>query len=220
MEAARHPEQPAACRRAPRSTRPHPPRPSLPPDGACRRPSPPPGESPDVRWFDWPEAIALPNQAWRVCFVPCSRPSDPAAGDGRRCRGVRHVYGRSKAFAIPEVPEPHTEPEIAAWMADVAIPTMDVWVADVGGVVVGQMMSAPGWLHHLYIDPAWMRRGLGDRFMTLLAERQPGRMELWAFQSNHRARRFYERHGFVAVEFTDGAANEESWPDVRYVREL
>jgi len=45
-------------------------------------------------------------------------------------------------------------------------------------------------------------------------------MELWAFQSNHRGRRFYERHGFVAVEFTDGAANEEQWPDVRYVRHV
>jgi GNAT superfamily N-acetyltransferase len=97
---------------------------------------------------------------------------------------------------------------------------MDVWVADVGGVVVGQMILMPGWLQHLYIDPAWMRRGLGDEFMALLRQRQPGAMELWAFQSNHRARRFYERHGFVAVEFTDGATNEERWPDVRYVRSV
>ena len=35
-------------------------------------------------------------------------------------------------------------------------------------------------------------------------------------QQNERARRFYEARGFRAVEFTDGEANEEKTPDVRY----
>ena len=52
---------------------------------------------------------------------------------------------------------------------------------------------------------------------TLARQRQPGQLQLWAFQSNAGGRRFYERHGFAAVEFTDGAGNEERWPDVRYV---
>jgi hypothetical protein len=39
---------------------------------------------------------------------------------------------------------------------------------------------------------------------------------LWTFQTNTGARRFYERHGFVAVDETDGSANEERAPDVRY----
>jgi ribosomal protein S18 acetylase RimI-like enzyme len=53
--------------------------------------------------------------------------------------------------------------------------------------------------------------------MALARQRQPEGLQLWAFQSNARARRFYERHGFEAVEFTDGNGNEERWPDVRYV---
>jgi ribosomal protein S18 acetylase RimI-like enzyme len=64
-----------------------------------------------------------------------------------------------------------------------------------------------------------MGRGLGDEFMRLVRQRQPGELQLWAFQSNTRARRFYEHHGFAAVEFTDGAGNEERWPDVRYLAE-
>lgn len=36
------------------------------------------------------------------------------------------------------------------------------------------------------------------------------------FQLNDKARRFYERRGFVAVEFGDGTGNEEGEPDVRY----
>jgi hypothetical protein len=31
------------------------------------------------------------------------------------------------------------------------------------------------------------------------------------------ARRFYERHGFVSVERTDGLHNEEREPDISYV---
>jgi GNAT superfamily N-acetyltransferase len=134
--------------------------------------------------------------------------------------GCARVYRRSKAFAIPEVPEPHTEAEIITWMGDIAIPTMDVWVADVDGVVVGQMMLDrmldTTWLHHLYVDPSWMGRGLGDQFIALARERHPDGLQLWAFQSNAAARRFYERHGFAAAEFTDGSGNEERWPDVRY----
>jgi len=186
---------------------------------AAVAPRPAEGESPDVRWFTWAEAIraAEPGLEGVLRALQPGRPAlRPATtADAPACA---HVYFRSKGFAMPEVPEPHTESEVATWMAEVAIPTMDVWVADLDGVVVGQMMLEPGWLHHLYIDPAWTRRGLGDEFMALLAERQPAGVQLWAFQSNQRGRRFYERHGFVAAEFTDGSTNEEGWPDVRYTR--
>jgi hypothetical protein len=105
-------------------------------------------------------------------------------------------------------------------MAETAIPTMDVWVADLDGVVVGQMMLAPGWLHHLVSRSGMDPTRTGRRVHDVARRASAGPMELWAFQSNHRGRRFYERHGFVAVEFTDGAANEEQWPDVRYVRHV
>jgi 8-oxo-dGTP pyrophosphatase MutT (NUDIX family)/ribosomal protein S18 acetylase RimI-like enzyme len=181
------------------------------------QPAPPEGESQEVRWFSWADAIDIAEAGLEGCLrsmqpgQPVIRPA--VLADAPKCA---HVYVRSKAFALPEVPEPHTEPEIAKWMTDVAIPGMDVWVAAVDGVVVGQMMLAPGWLHHLYIDPSWMGRGLGDQFMAIARQRQPDGVQLWAFQSNTRGRRFYEHHGFTAVEFTDGSANEEHWPDVRY----
>ncbi|MEP7046876.1 MAG: bifunctional NUDIX hydrolase family protein/GNAT family N-acetyltransferase [Ilumatobacteraceae bacterium] len=182
-------------------------------------PEPPAGESPDVRWFTWPQAIAMAEPGLEG-VLRAMQPGTPiirraVVTDASACA---HVYLRSKAFGMPDVPEPHTEAQIGTWMAAVAIPAMEVWVAEVDGVVVGQVMLEPGWLHHLYIDPAWMGRGVGDRFMAIVQQRQPGAMELWAFQSNAAARRFYERHGFAAVEFTDGSGNEERWPDVRYMR--
>jgi GNAT superfamily N-acetyltransferase len=74
-------------------------------------------------------------------------------------------------------------------------------------------------LSQLYLDPDWRGRGLGDRFVGLAKERSPEGLHLWTFQVNKPAHRFYERHGFVAVEFTDGSTNEEREPDVRYVWE-
>ena len=181
-------------------------------------PAPPQGESPHVRWFPWSQAIAMAEPGLEGVLrsvqpgVPTIRPAVVADA-----AGCARVYIRSKAFAMAEVPEPHSEAEIATWIAEQAIPGMQVWVADLDGVIVGQVMLAPGWLHHLYIDPSWMGRGLGDQFMALARQREPDGLQLWVFQSNTAARRFYERHGFVAVEFTDGQGNEERWPDVRYV---
>ena len=41
-------------------------------------------------------------------------------------------------------------------------------------------------------------------------------LQLWTFQVNDRARRFYERNGFTIAEMTDGAGNQEREPDIRY----
>jgi len=42
-------------------------------------------------------------------------------------------------------------------------------------------------------------------------------LKLWTFQRNTNARRFYEKHGFIADRMTDGMGNEEREPDMRYV---
>jgi GNAT superfamily N-acetyltransferase len=72
-----------------------------------------------------------------------------------------------------------------------------------------------GWLAHLYVEPEWTGRGLGSRLVNLAKELHPNGLDLWTFQSNVGARHFYERHGFAALETTDGA-NEEGAPDVHY----
>ena len=64
--------------------------------------------------------------------------------------------------------------------------------------------------------PEAQGRGTGSTLLQKAMECAGGLLELWTFQRNHAARRFYERHGFTAVVFTDGADNEEREPDVLY----
>ena len=49
------------------------------------------------------------------------------------------------------------------------------------------------------------------------AKTECDRLELWTFQANIGAQRFYMRHGFTEAERTNGAGNEEGLPDIRYV---
>jgi GNAT superfamily N-acetyltransferase len=128
------------------------------------------------------------------------------------------VWLRSFDAALPTVVRPRGDDEVREYFRDVVVPLRETWVAEADGErIVGVMVLNGDLLSQLYLDPEWRGRGLGDRFVTLAKERSPGGLSLWAFQVNKPAHRFYERHGFTAVEFTDGSGNEEREPDVRYV---
>ena len=71
-------------------------------------------------------------------------------------------------------------------------------------------------LDHLYLLPGQYRRGIGSMLLDKAKSLSNGRMQLYAFQRNARARAFYEHHGFKAIESGDGSENEENEPDVLY----
>ncbi|WP_424858351.1 N-acetyltransferase family protein [Streptomyces sp. SAI-170] len=129
---------------------------------------------------------------------------------------VAEVYLRSYDAALPTVVRPHTDDAVRAYIRDVVVPRRETWVAEADGVVVGLMVLADEEISQLYLHPDWRGRGIGDRFVALAKERAPRGLSLWTFQVNKPAHRFYERHGFRAVEHTDGSGNEEREPDVRY----
>ena len=109
-------------------------------------------------------------------------------------------------------------PDAAGFFRYVVVPEGRTYLArDARGAAAGMMVLGDGSIEQLYLDPAHRGRGLGDRFVALAKELSPGGLELWTFQVNSPAHRFYERHGFTAAERTDGSGNEEREPDVRYV---
>ncbi|MFF8836884.1 GNAT family N-acetyltransferase [Streptomyces sp. NPDC015130] len=130
---------------------------------------------------------------------------------------VAEVWLRSYAAALPSVRRAHTDDEVRYWLREIVVPGQETWVATVEETVVAMMVLDDGDLDQLYIDPPWRGHGIGDRLVELAKQRSAAGLTLWTFQVNAPARRFYERHGFVAAEHTDGERNEEREPDVRYV---
>jgi GNAT superfamily N-acetyltransferase len=110
----------------------------------------------------------------------------------------------------------HTDDEVRGWLADEVIPRMETWVAEEDGRVIAMMVLDEAGIGQLYVDPPWHGRGIGSRLVELAKKRRPDGLELYTFQVNERARRFYEWHGFAVVTLGDGSGNEERQPDVLY----
>lgn len=101
------------------------------------------------------------------------------------------------------------------WFEELVLPGAEVWVAEDNGVVVGLLVLDDEWIDQLYVDPDHASRGIGAQLVAVAKEQRPAGLKLWTFAANVGARRFYERHGFVATGATAGD-NEEGAPDVRY----
>lgn len=89
-------------------------------------------------------------------------------------------------------------------------------VGEAATKVVAFCAYREGWLDHLYVLPEHQRLALGTALLND-AKHASSELQLWVFQRNEGARRFYERNGFELIELTDGSANEEHEPDARYL---
>jgi GNAT superfamily N-acetyltransferase len=117
-------------------------------------------------------------------------------------------------------PLAHTDDEVRDWVTGFLTQAeaggRSTWVAEADGHVIALMVLDEAGIDQLYVDPSRLGLGIGSRLVGLAKEERPAGLSLYTFQVNDRARRFYERHGFVATWFGDGSANEEGQPDVRY----
>ena len=126
------------------------------------------------------------------------------------------VWLRSRMASVPEIPPPvHSADEVHSWFQDVVLPSLEVWVADEGGAVIGLLVIEDEWVDQLYVAPGHTGEGIGSRLIVVAKQQRPSGLKLWSFEANVRARRFYEGHGFVATGSTPGD-NEEGAPDVRF----
>lgn len=131
---------------------------------------------------------------------------------------VADVYLRARHHAVPDIPPlAHPDDGVRDWIRGV-LSEQEVWLAlSADGAFLGLMVLDGDWLDQLYLDPAHTGNGIGTRLLDLAKQRRPEGLQLWTFESNIRAQRFYERHGFTVAERTDGSGNEEHAPDLRYV---
>ena len=135
---------------------------------------------------------------------------------------VARCYLASRRTLSDYAPLPHTDAEVVLWVKDVLLPGGGVTLALESGTVVGFIALAQRdgahWVDQLYVHPARMRRGIGSTLLHLALSHREGPVRLYTFEPNRGARRFYERHGFMAIGFGDGSGNESRCPDVLYER--
>jgi putative acetyltransferase len=115
------------------------------------------------------------------------------------------------------VPMVHGDDETCVWIRETLFREDEITIAIMDGRLAAMMAMKPGWIDHLYVHPDFQSRGLGTALLQTAkrSARAGNGLQLWTFQANTGARRFYARHGFGEVELTDGAGNEEKSPDVR-----
>ena len=117
---------------------------------------------------------------------------------------------------MPWLPVIHSPDEELEFFRNQVLPDQTVIVADNMDQVAGFAAYTHGWLNHLYVAPVAWRGGIGSELLRQV-QAASSSLQLWTFQGNTTARRFYARFRFEEVEFTDGRRNEEKMPDVRMV---
>lgn len=128
---------------------------------------------------------------------------------------VARLHRHVRSTCLPYLPDLHSPEEDLTFFYEEVFPRSAIWLGESGDELAGFAAVREDWLDHLYVAPSWHGLGLGSSLLHL-AKRGRQRLDLWVFQRNEQARRFYEHRGFRFVELTDGAGNEERMPDVRY----
>lgn len=134
------------------------------------------------------------------------------------CERIADIYLASRKRYLPYAPLAHTDAEVRVWIKEQLVSFGNVTVLVEEGAVLGFMATSNdgsyGWIDHLYLDPSAVGRGLGTLLLREATNILGAPIRLYTFQQNENARRFYRRHGFREIGFSDGALNEEKLPDV------
>jgi GNAT superfamily N-acetyltransferase len=113
------------------------------------------------------------------------------------------------------VPLVHSIDDVENFVLDHRISRGSSWVVEESGEVLGWLDVAGDDLDQLYLKRGHQGRGLGKALLDHAKSLSPGRLELYTFQVNTGARRFYQREGFTEIYWGDGGDNEEGQPDVK-----
>ena len=132
------------------------------------------------------------------------RPATPE--DASACAAILNAWIDARDW----MPRIHSKEDVRAFYQDFVLTQRTVWVA--GDPVVGFMAMNPADATVTALYVATPGRGLGKAFLDMAKSRHDT-VQLWTFQANEGARKFYAREGFREVKRTDGD-NEEGLPDV------
>jgi ribosomal protein S18 acetylase RimI-like enzyme len=126
-------------------------------------------------------------------------------------RAAEILLASRRAF-LPYAPFAHSEEEVKHWIGNLLIPKGRIMLGliddEIAGVLVVSTHEHITWIDQLYVHPNFVGQGLGAALLASVTSSDANSIRLYTFQQNVRARSFYERHGFVAIQFSDGSENE------------
>lgn len=148
----------------------------------------------------------MENEESRIMFRPALKED---------VNGIASILRTCLLYILPDLPALHTPEEDLNFVANVVMKECEVVVATASSKPIGFIAYKQDWISHLYILPDYHRKGIGTQLLSYAIKAYPY-LQLWTFQRNAQARRFYEKHGFTATTITNGEGNEEKEPDVMY----
>ena len=147
--------------------------------------------------------------------------SQPSGGRVAIVRGDRDRHADACAAILNDwidatewMPRIHSLDSVRWFVRDVVFAMRRVWVAEAAnGQAIGFLaLDIEATITAFYVAANARGHGIGRRLLDA-AKREESSLELWTFQPNTGARRFYEREGFHEVRRTEGD-NEEGMPDM------
>jgi ribosomal protein S18 acetylase RimI-like enzyme len=142
----------------------------------------------------------------------CIRPYE--SGDEQRVARVWYNAGRTTYTYLPSWQSFSFSQARAVFRARI-VPACEIWVAERKGTILGYLALNGSYIDRLYVDPSLQNEGWGTRLIEHAKRLRPDGLELHTHQENRGARRFYERHGFIAVKY-GLSPPPECAPDVEF----
>src|ERR1700722_7535285 len=103
--------------------------------------------------------------------------------------------------ALPVLAGLHTPEEDRWFFRERVFVDCELWGAFDRADLIGMIAFRKGWIDQLYILPQAQGQGTGSSLLQV-AKESFDRLQLWTFQRNAKARRFYEARGFRLVRET------------------
>lgn len=110
-------------------------------------------------------------------------------------------------------------PNVRAWYTDARLMARLILrgkVRVIGGRARAFMCRDGARILALYVAPDHRGQGLGAALMAQAMRQEPW-LELWTFETNEAARRFYKNCGFRELSRGNGQGNDECLPDIHMI---
>lgn len=128
---------------------------------------------------------------------------------------VADVYRQSFGQRLPWLSGVNARDEDRLFFRETVFPQCALWGAIDNGRVIGFAAVRGIWLDHLYVLPEFQSRGVGSMLLRH-CQAQSVELQLWTFQQNCGASRFYEAHGFDLIRTTENPESNDKEPDALY----